>query len=60
MVIDVHKVFSFKLFYLFIPNLHGESPHGIEANLLDSDIVISKFKLQLCYYIHFQTNALLG
>ena len=25
---------------------------------MDCDIVESKFELQLCYYIHFQTNAL--
>ena len=28
------------------------------VNVSDSDIVISKFELYLCYYIHFQTNAL--
>ncbi len=26
--------------------------------VLDCDIVVSKFKLQSCYYIHFQTNSL--
>ena len=28
------------------------------ANVLDCDIVVSKFKLQSLYYIHFQTNIL--
>ena len=28
------------------------------ANLLDSNTVISKFKLQLWYYIHFWTDTL--
>ena len=26
-------------------------------NVLESDIVVSEFKLQLRYYIHFWTNA---
>ena len=30
------------------------SPHGVINNMLDSDI--SQFKLQSCYYLHFQTN----
>ena len=34
------------------------SPHSIVNNMLDCDIVVSKFKLQLCQYIHFQTNTL--
>ena len=28
------------------------------ANVLDCNIVVSKFKLLLCYYVHFQTNTL--
>ena len=28
------------------------------ANMLDYDIIISKFELELCDYIHFQTNTL--
>ena len=27
-------------------------------NMLNSNIVESKFKLQLCYYVHFYTNTL--
>ena len=34
------------------------SPHSIVANLLDGNIVVSKFKFQSCYYIPFWTNAL--
>ena len=30
-----------------------------EANIMDSDIVVSEFELQLRYCIHFWTNALL-
>ena len=33
-------------------------PCGVVAYVLDCDIIISKFKLQSCYYIHFQTNIL--
>ena len=31
---------------------------GIVANVLDCDLVIKLFDLQLRYYIHFLTNAL--
>ena len=34
-----------------------ESPYGVVTNTLDYKKVVNKFKLQLCYYIHFQTNA---
>ena len=36
----------------------GGCPHNVVANMLDCDIVVSEFKLQSCYYIHFQTNTL--
>ena len=29
------------------------NPHDIVTNVLDSDIVISQFELQLLYYVHF-------
>ena len=32
--------------------------HGIVANVLDRNIVVSKFKLQPCCYIHFQPKTL--
>ena len=31
---------------------------GVVANVLNCDIIVNKFKLQSCYYIHFQTNTL--
>ena len=34
------------------------SRHGIVANVVDCDIVVSKFKLQSRYYIPFWTNTL--
>ena len=34
------------------------SPCGIVVNMLDCNIVVSQFKLQLPYHIHFQTNTL--
>ena len=33
-------------------------PCGVVIKALDCGIVVSKFKLQLHYYIHFQTNNL--
>ena len=37
-------------------NTRGSSL-GVMANLLDCDIIVSEFKLQSCYYIHFQAKA---
>ena len=34
-----------------------ESPRSAVANVLDCDIVVSKFKLQRDYYVHFRTNT---
>ena len=32
------------------------SPNGIEADILYWDIMVSEFKLQSNYYVHFWTN----
>ena len=34
----------------------GKRPNGGVANMTDCDIV-SEFKLQSCYYIHFRSNT---
>ena len=34
------------------------SPCGIIVKVLDCSLKVSEFKLQSCYYIHFQTNTL--
>ena len=31
---------------------------GVMVKMLDCTIVVSKFKLQPCYYVHFRTNTL--
>ena len=33
-------------------------PCGVVAKVLDCNPIVSEFKLQLYYYVHFQTNAL--
>ena len=33
-------------------------PHGVMVKTLNCGIIVSEFKLQLCYYVHFQTNTL--
>ena len=33
-------------------------PSGIMTKVLDFSLEVSKSKLHLCYYIHFQTNIL--
>ena len=37
--------------------LSSGSVHGVVANLLDYNIIVRKFKLQLLYYVYFWTNA---
>ena len=36
----------------------GGSHSGVVANELDCDLIVNEFKLQLYYYIHFQTKTL--
>ena len=35
----------------------GESPNSVVANVLDYNIIITKFKFQSCYYFHFQKDT---
>ena len=35
------------------PLTFGRRPCGVMAYILDYDIVVSQYKLQLCYHIHF-------
>ena len=45
--------------YIYIyPNPYKRSPHGVVANVLDCGNVVSKFKLQACCCVNFQTNTL--
>ena len=32
--------------------------HGVVANIMDCDVVVSKFEFQSLYCIHFRTNTL--
>ena len=50
--------FLFEIFSCQIRNLLvASNSHGGGANTLDYNIVVSKFKLQLCYYVQFWNNA---
>ena len=33
-------------------------PHGVMVKAMDCRIVVSKFVLQSCYYVHFWANTL--
>ena len=35
-----------------------KSSYGMEGNMLDWDIIVSKSKLKSYYYLHFQNNIL--
>ena len=37
---------------------HGGCPHGVMIKAMDCGIVVSEFKLQSSYYVHFRTNTL--
>ena len=41
-----------------VSNKDWGSPYGRVANMLDCNIVVSKFKIQSCNYIHFSVNTL--
>ena len=41
-----------------IPRSVGKSPRGLVANVLGCDIVVSEFKLQSIYDVHFWTSTL--
>ena len=40
-----------------MPKLRRRSPSCVVANVLDCNIAVCKFKLQLHYYIYFWSNA---
>ena len=40
------------------PHLPTACPRGVMVKQMDSRIVVSEFKLQSCYYVHFRTNTL--
>ena len=42
----------------YLEKMYGGIPHSVVANILNCNIVVSKFKLQSCYYVYFWTNAL--
>ena len=44
--------------YAFATGYHRGYPRGVMVKSLDYGIVVSKFDLQSCYYIHFRTNTL--
>ena len=41
-----------------LTNDHGRRPRCEVSNVLNSDIVVSKFELQSGHYVYIQTNAL--
>ena len=50
-------IYLWVVLYLVNHFLCWENPCGVVANILESDIIISEFKLQLHYYIHFHTDT---
>ena len=36
---------------------YGGNPRDVVVNVLNSDIVVSEFELQWCYYVHLRTYA---
>ena len=52
------KVFFFSCIFSTSPLLAEGNPHDIVANVLDCDTVVSEFKFQSCFYVHFQTDTI--
>ena len=44
--------------FSIIATLMGGSLHGVMVKVMDCGIVVNKFVLQSCYYIHFRANTL--
>ena len=44
--------------YEAVSVFNSESPRGVVVNVLHSDMVVSEFEFQSCYYVHFRTKAL--
>ena len=38
--------------------LSGVCPHGVMVKVMDCGIIVSEFKLQSHYYVHFHANTL--
>ena len=53
-----YNIFLSTFFLLQFPVFGGGSSLSVEVNMLNSDVVVSDFELQLCSYNHFQTNTL--
>ena len=56
MIPNIYTVAS--VFILLSKSKNRGNLNGEVVNVLDCDIFVNKFKLQSCYCIHFQTNAL--
>ncbi len=41
---------------MILLSCNGGGTPGVVANLLDCDITVTEFKLQLCFCIYFWTN----
>ena len=56
-ILSVYYSLSLSLYIYIYIYIQG-GPWGIMANVMDCGLKISEFELQLCYYIHFQSNTL--
>ena len=60
----LHSVSEMSNYYLHLhdfdccPYYAWGCPRGIMVKAMDCKIVVSKFKLQLRYYVHFRANTL--
>ena len=51
-------IFISKCSFQLHPCYTGRCLHGVMVKAMDSGIVVSEFKLQSCYYVHFRANTL--
>ena len=57
LIIIIICLYTVKYSYLMLIFSRG-IPYGIMDKVLDCGFEVSKFELQLCYYIHFLTNTI--
>ena len=56
--LNLHMLYLNNIEHFLFMNAARGSPLGIMSKVLNWLLEVSKFKLQLLYYVHFQTNSL--
>ena len=58
MLISILITYHSKCLFVRPSSITWESPHSVVASMLDRNTVVSEFKFQSLYYVHFPINTL--